>query len=513
MEKLIVIGLDCLEPSLVEKWLDDLPTIAMLRKNGLWGNIRSSHPPITVPAWASMLSGRDPGELGIYGFRNRASYTYNDLTIATSKAVNEPRVWELLAQAGKRCIIVGVPQTWPIKPIENVLQISCFLTPPGAIYADPPQLQYEIEDILMQKGYVATQQRRKTLSQGTASDKDHTVIYETDVFDFRTTDKAKLLADIYQMTEKRWIALNYLIREKLWDFFMVVEMGTDRIHHAFWEYMDPRHIHYPGRNNPFECAIHDYYVYLDGQIAQLLDGVPKNTTVLLISDHGARRMEGGFAINEWLRHKGLLILKEEPKQPIPIEQAAVDWKRTQVWGSGGYYARIFLNVMEREPEGVLPVSEYEQFRDWLITELEAISGPDGQNLGNVVVKPENVYRQVNNYAPDLILYPGNLSWRSVGIVGTGEPFTYENDTGPDGANHDWDGVFILYEATKPSGGKQLTGLQLEHVAPLILDLMNVHKPDFMAAQRQNQSLWQIQSGYNSDEESSVLSHLEALGYL
>jgi predicted AlkP superfamily phosphohydrolase/phosphomutase len=114
MSKLLVIGLDCLEPSLIEAWLDDLPTFAALIENGAWGKLRSSHPPITVPAWSSMLSGRDPGELGIYGFRNRASYDYHDMSIATSTAVTAPRVWEEIAAVGKRSIVFSIsalPQT------------------------------------------------------------------------------------------------------------------------------------------------------------------------------------------------------------------------------------------------------------------------------------------------------------------------------------------------------------------------------------------------------------------
>jgi predicted AlkP superfamily phosphohydrolase/phosphomutase len=184
-----------------------------------------------------------------------------------------------------------------------------------------------------------------------------------------------------------------------------------------------------------------------------------------------------------------------------------------VWSSGGYYARLFFNVAGREPQGILAAEEYESFRDEMIARLEAIPGPDGDVLGNVVVKPQDVYRQVNNFAPDLILYPGNLAWRSVGTVGGGELFTYENDTGPDGANHDWDGVFILYDPMQPGNGKFLTGLQLEGIAPMILTLLGVDVPDFMQGRGSVRSSAKGDSGYNAGEEESVLDHLEALGYL
>ena len=78
--KVAVIGLDCAEPSLVfDRWLDELPNLARLVRGGTWGRLRSVDPPITVPAWSCMISGRDPGELGIYGFRNRRDHSYDGL--------------------------------------------------------------------------------------------------------------------------------------------------------------------------------------------------------------------------------------------------------------------------------------------------------------------------------------------------------------------------------------------------------------------------------------------------
>jgi predicted AlkP superfamily phosphohydrolase/phosphomutase len=75
--KLLVIGLDCATPQPVfEHWRAELPTMQHLMATGAYGRLESTHPPITVPAWASMMSNRDPGELGIYGFRTRKDYSY-----------------------------------------------------------------------------------------------------------------------------------------------------------------------------------------------------------------------------------------------------------------------------------------------------------------------------------------------------------------------------------------------------------------------------------------------------
>ena len=73
-KKLVMIGLDCVTPQLVyDQWLDELPNLKKLVTGGIYGNMVSTIPPITVPAWMSMMTSQDPGMLGAYGFRNRKS--------------------------------------------------------------------------------------------------------------------------------------------------------------------------------------------------------------------------------------------------------------------------------------------------------------------------------------------------------------------------------------------------------------------------------------------------------
>jgi predicted AlkP superfamily phosphohydrolase/phosphomutase len=114
-------------------------------------------------------------------------------------------------------------------------------------------------------------------------------------------------------------------------------------------------------------------------------------------------------------------------------------------------------------------------RDELIAKLEAAPGPDGQPLGTRVLKPQDVYPEVRGVAPDLIVYFGDLAWRSVGSVGNGSIYTYENDTGPDGANHDRTGVFAMAGMPgQPMG--QTSGLNLVDVGPTIMKLYGFEAP-------------------------------------
>jgi len=505
--RVLVIGLDCAEPSLVfERWRDDLPNLNCLMSQGAYGRLESSHPPITVPAWSSMMAGRDPGQLGFYGFRNRADYSYDQMRIASANAVQTPRVWDVLGAAGKRSILVGVPQTYPVRPLRGCL-ISDFLTPANARrWTYPEPLATEITELLGGEAY------------------------EFDVKQFRTDDKAWLLDSIYRTTRNRWQVLRYLIENKPWDFFMFVEMGIDRIHHGFWKYMDRAHFRYES-GSPFEHAIHDYYVYIDNEIGKLLAKVGDETIAMVVSDHGAQRMDGGFCVNEWLKRRGYLALKEQPDGIAELGQCQIDWSRTRAWGSGGYYARVFMNVAGREPQGTIPVAEYEAERDRLKADLEATVGPDGEPLGTIALKPQDVYREVNGIAPDLIVYFGGLYWRSVGTVGHGDIHVRENDTGPDDANHSQYGLVIMHDPQAPMYGRELEGLQLECIAPTVLSLFGLAIPANMMGKPISRSYDTVGarepdagdrsaggehtegSGYSSEEEARISDHLTDLGYM
>jgi predicted AlkP superfamily phosphohydrolase/phosphomutase len=298
--------------------------------------------------------------------------------------------------------------------------------------------------------------------------------YIIDVEEFRTEDKQALLRSIHTMTRRRFRVARAWIDQRPWSLFCMVEMGPDRLHHGFWRFADPGHRLYEA-GNPFEDAILDYYRLLDEELARLLELLPPQTSLLIVSDHGARRMDGGICVNEWLIREGLLEVKRRPDAIGRLEYDNVVWSRTRAWGEGGYYGRVFINVEGREPTGVVPAGEYEAFRDELAGRLRAIEGPDGEPLGTVVHKPEELYREVNNVAPDLLVYFGNLAWRSVGSLGHDGIHTFTNDTGPDDANHDFHGVFLADDA-RLAGRGELEGLSLYDVLPTILDRLGLEVP-------------------------------------
>jgi predicted AlkP superfamily phosphohydrolase/phosphomutase len=199
---------------------------------------------------------------------------------------------------------------------------------------------------------------------------------------------------------------------------------------------------------------------------------------MVVSDHGAKRMDGGICINEWLMEKGYLTVEEKPKEMVPLSRVTIDWDRTTAWGEGGYYCRLFLNVKGREPRGTIERSKYDEVRDRLKRELEGLTDEKGNPMGTRVFKPEEIYPVVNGIAPDLIVYFGDLSWRSVGSVGFGSVHTFENDTGPDEANHSQHGIFIMRAPEMDARGK-VSGLHVMDVAPTVLNLLELKVPEDM----------------------------------
>jgi predicted AlkP superfamily phosphohydrolase/phosphomutase len=444
----LVIGLDCAAPQLVfDRWLDDLPNLKTLTESGRWGVLRSCDPPITVPAWSVMTSSRSPGVLGFYGFRNRKDHSYDALAFADSRSVQVPRVWDILSTRGRPVVVIGVPQTYPVSQVNGVM-VSCFLTPDTSRqYTYPAGFRHEIESVVGD--------------------------YMLDVPNFRTEDKERVLRDIETMTERRFELAEHVIQTRPWDLFFMVEMGTDRVHHAFWRYSDPEHrLYEPG--NRFETAMRDYYAGVDEKLGRLLARTDKDTAVLVVSDHGAKRIDGGICVNEWLRQEGYLVLREEPAEPTRLTPAMIDWKRTTAWGEGGYYCRLFLNVAGREPQGTVAAEDYDRVRGELKEKLETLGDDHGRPIGTVAHRPEELYAERNGIVPDLMVYFGDLYWRSVGQVGTGTVHVFENDTGPDDANHAHEGLYVLAgEGVEPGRGEERSILD---VAPTLLTLLGEPVP-------------------------------------
>ena len=212
-----------------------------------------------------MMSSKDPGTLGFYGFRNRKDHSYDGHGVRhLREGPRRPPVGHP-GRAGKHVVALGVPQTYPPREVNGEM-VSCFLTPSiESRYTYPDALRDEIREVVGE--------------------------YMVDVPDYRTDDRERVVRDINEMTRRRFKLARHLRDTRPWDFFMLVEMGPDRLHHCLWRFYDPNHPDYvPG--TPLEQAFRDYYRYLDSEVGSLIEGLGDDTAVMVVSDHGAQAMYG-----------------------------------------------------------------------------------------------------------------------------------------------------------------------------------------------------------------------------
>ena len=458
-QKALIIGIDCAAPQILfDDMYDDLPNLKRLMDEGTYARLRSVTPPITNPAWYCMMASKTPGTLGAYGFRHRAIGSYEDKYLATHDRIDHDRLWNILSDRDKTMHVIGVPNTFPPDEINGTM-ITSFLTPDtDSQFVHPAEKKQEIIDVASFDGEYA----------------DPDTGYMLDIEDFRTDDKDRILDHIFQMTEKKTAVTKHVMQDN-WDALMTVYMAPDRLHHGFWKFYDDEHKDYEPDNEWID-AIPDYYRFLDEQIGELLEQVDDDTTIFVVSDHGARKIDGCICLNEFLREEGYLTLKDEPDEMQRLDESMIDWDNTEAWGWGGYYARLFLNVEGREDNGHVSKDEYEAKRDELIEKLENLEGPDGDDIGTRVLKPEDVYDDVNGDHPDLMVFFGNLDWRSSGSVGTDSIYLDENDTGPDHANHDWHGIMIAHNQNHDGRG-EIKDQDILDIAPSIMEELDEDIPD------------------------------------
>ena len=128
MRKVIVIGLDGLEPKIVDGLIaaGRLPHLQRLAGTGGYGRIRTTHPAQTPVAWSTFATGTNPGGHGIFDFIRRDPATYlPDLALSRyeqknaflpPRAVNMRRgetVWDVLTAAGIPSVVLRCPCTFP----------------------------------------------------------------------------------------------------------------------------------------------------------------------------------------------------------------------------------------------------------------------------------------------------------------------------------------------------------------------------------------------------------------
>ncbi|MGD9580624.1 MAG: alkaline phosphatase family protein, partial [Vampirovibrionia bacterium] len=276
--KVVVIGLDGATFDIIDPLIKQgkLPNLSKIFDNGVKARLFSSIPPVSAPAWISFLTGKNPGKHGILGFQyyNMSKYNCFEHGIVTSKHFANDTILDTLTKNDKRSIAFQIPLTYPAWPI-NGLMVSGYPTPDQTkAYTYPEELS---EDIGKLYEYKSDQ-----IASGSPEEK-------VDIY-------SKGVDRVSQKVEK-------LLKTENYDLFIYVNNITDWVQHKFWKYQF---------NNEQNINYIDYfYIKLDEKIGNILNIIDENTTLFIMSDHGAGKRPTKFLnINYILRKNHLLTAKK-----------------------------------------------------------------------------------------------------------------------------------------------------------------------------------------------------------
>src|SRR3989338_935758 len=188
------------------------------------------------------------------------------------------------------------------------------------------------------------------------------------------------------------------------------------------------------------------FKFIDVYIGKLAELFKNNKiTFIVVSDHGMAKMDGRINLNDWLIKNGYLAMKKNPLLPIKLNFDDVDWKNTKAFAVGAYFGRIYFNMKNREPEGIVTKNEYNKLQDEIIGKLTKINSDDGRKLDTKFFKSQDVFKgKCKDEAPDMIIYFDNLIWGVNNDIGNSGLYSYKTTKGSDDAGHAPEGIFIMH---------------------------------------------------------------------
>ncbi len=359
------IGIDGLPFDLVADNPETFPTLSAIADEGGSGAIDSIVPPDSSACWPALTSGVNPGETGVYGFQDREVGSY-DTYVPMGRDVQATRVWDRATAAGKDATVLNVPVTFP--PQRNLQRMVSGYLSPGVDEAAHPE---ELRTYLAESDYTLSINAKL----GHESDKTAFIEHARETLDGR--------AALFQ---------RYVERDD-WDLFVGAFTSPDRVNHFLWgDHLDA---------GPYAEEFMEFYAALDAHVGTIRKTLPDDVRLVVGSTHGFTRLEYDVYCNEWLEREGWLSYENEDHDSL---SDIGDDARAYSLVPG----RFYLNLEGREPDGVVPESEYENVRAELATALESLEGPDGRPVVERVVERETAFRgDHDEIAPDLVAVPND----------------------------------------------------------------------------------------------------------
>lgn len=534
--KAFVLGLDGGSWNILTPFMNQgyMPNLKKIHENGVSGTLQSTQPPYTGPAWVSSFTGVNPGKHGVFGFTNFMEGK-TQRSLISSRTIGAKKIWRYLDKAGKSSGLINVPVTYPVESL-NGFMISGFLAPQGAEDFTYPADLYK--DLIKEVGTYIVNVR----ISGRMLD---------------TEDKAHdFIKDIMFCTQKRFEAMKTLWSSYAPDFFMIVFNCLDKIQHKFWKFLDIEEpLYHTAMAEKLRPRLIEVYQQIDKIIGYILKRLNKNTTLLIISDHGFGPLEKRVFINKWLKQEKLLSFKKHKAyihkfvnltklngikfskfgigiaSDNPVD-SMIDFSKTLFYSSDAYEQGIYFNSRAEKVQRrqVSYEDEIKKTED----KIRGLTDPQtGECFVDEVRRREDIYwGPYIKQAPNLLLKMKNYGYllnKSVPLKGDG---ILREVSGPDGC-HRSEGIFAAYGFNIDR--KKNFEASIMDVTPTVLYNLGVAVPEgldgkvlknIFAAKFKNITKLEFSKEefslkkrgmgeikYNEKEEKEIRSRLKELGYL
>lgn len=488
-----ILGIDGATFDLLNPWIEQghLPNFARVAAEGVCQPLISTIPPISPVAWASLVTGKNPGKHGIIDWYRFLPHSYDYVPLCGGDR-HEPALWDFLSQAGKQVGVLNVPMTYPPEEVKGFM-VSGIDSPPSALpFTYPKELAQELKTAVGS--------------------------YIIDIYDDLTQiqDWQKALGQLDAMIESRRRSLFYLLKQYPWDFFMAVFVFTDRLQHAHWSTQDPQHPFYTQEKaDKLGRKFLEYYQKMDAILGELLQEIGENTNLLIVSDHGFGPCYKGISLNQLLRQMallkitppllpqkkelfswlkkfpGMMKIKRNPflqKIKRKIASDIIDWSKTKAFTSISAVGNIHINLKGLRPAGQVSMGrEYEEVREAIIKELLALRDPQsGEAIFTEIFKKEEIYSgEYLTDTADLMCCSHKMNMEYLFVDNFSSYLESIGDTDiimplPRGmeASHRMEGILMAW-GPDIARGKKLEPAQITDVAPTALHLLGQAVPQDM----------------------------------
>ncbi len=395
-----VIGLDGVPCSMVRKFVDAgvMPNLGRIVGEGTLRDMTVSLPEISSVSWSTFMTGKNPGEHGIFGFTDLHEGTYKT-SFPSFRELKCPTIWDTMGEAKMRSVVINQPATYPARPIHGAL-VSGFV----AIHLD--------------KSIFPAKYLRTAKDLGYEIDLDAGEVRD---------DPEKLFAKLSSQLEGRKKLMDALWDEEKWNLMQVVVTGTDRLHHFL---MDA----YEDESHPQHEAFLNYYREVDafiGHVVERFDKEDDRDNLFLLSDHGFCQTHNEVYINTVLTQHGFLKMQSpDARDLMEISEQSTAFALDP--------ARIYIHERGRFPRGSVAEADVPRVKD----EIRAVFNKlehNGQKVIRHIFDGDDVYSGPHaNRGPDLLLVPHN-GFDLKGRLGSDVPVGDRRLQGM----HTWDDAFFV----------------------------------------------------------------------